>query len=75
MAQPVIDMFGREILTKDRICDQWLGFCSFPSYKTETVQDFTDRVLSTKPERITSDDYVQRLYEEIYNDPNPRSQI
>lgn len=40
-----------------------------------TVQDFADRVLSTKPKSIINDDFVQNLYEQIRSDPNPRSTI
>jgi len=30
MATPVLDMIGRELLSKERVCDEFLGVCAFP---------------------------------------------
>ena len=32
MATPIIDMLGREMLSKERVCNEWLGFCEIPKY-------------------------------------------
>lgn len=72
MATPVLDMIGRELLTKERVCNQFLGFCAVPTFDTITVDEFAARVLADKPEIIVNDDYITNLYAQIYNDPNPR---
>lgn len=52
MATPVIDLVGRELLSKERVCNEWLGFCEIPKYETVTVDDFAAKVLAEKPEMI-----------------------
>jgi hypothetical protein len=54
---PVFDLITRELLTQTRICDELLGICSNPKYEVKEIDDFTARVLSTKPEAIINDDY------------------
>lgn len=63
------------MLTRDRICDELLGFCKKPTYETFPVADFEARVLADKPESIVNNDYVNKLYDQIYSDPNPRPTI
>ena len=72
MGTAVLDMIGRELLSKERVCNEFLEVCSIPSFETITVEDFSNRVLADKPELIQNDDYVTNLYSQIYNDPNPR---
>ena len=38
MATPVLDMIGRELFSKERICNQFLQVCSIPSFETITVE-------------------------------------
>lgn len=61
-ANPLFDMLSNEMLTQLRICDELLGFCSTPKVVTHTVEEFNSRVLSTKPEIIQNDDFVNSLY-------------
>lgn len=75
MATPIIDMIGRELLTKERVCNEFLGVCSIPKFETITVEEYAARVLSDKPEQILNDDFVSNLYAQIYSDPNPRRKI
>ena len=62
MATPVLDMIGRELLTKERVCDEFLGVCAFPKFETITVEQYATRVLADKPQQIFNDDYVSNLY-------------
>ena len=52
MATPVIDMIGRELLSKERICNEFLEVCAIPSFETITVDEYSTRVLAEKPEAI-----------------------
>jgi hypothetical protein len=52
MATPVIDMIGRELLSKERICNEFLEVCAIPSFETITVDEYSTRVLAGKPEAI-----------------------
>ena len=75
MATPMLDMIGRELFTKERICNEFLEVCAIPSFETITVDQYATRVLAQKPELILNDDYVTNLYSQIYNDPNPRKTL
>ena len=37
MATPVLDMIGRELLSKERVCNEFLEVCAIPSFETITV--------------------------------------
>jgi len=74
-ADPVMTTLTEYVLTTDRICGEFLGVCNHPKYETETVADYQARVLAFKPAIIQNDDYVNKLYDKIYADPNPRPTI
>ena len=38
MAIPIIDMISRELLTKERVCNEFLGVCAIPKFETITVE-------------------------------------
>ena len=62
MSKPLLEIMERDILTKLRICDELLGFCSSPTIDTLEIDDFNARVLADKPAEIMNDDYVNNLY-------------
>ena len=72
MGDVVLKMLGDDWLTKDRICNELLGYCTHPVYKHYGVEDFATRVLADKPKAITSDDFVNMLYLDIAADTQPR---
>jgi len=72
MGDVILKMLGDDWLTKDRICNELLGYCSHPVYKHYGVDDFATRVLADKPSAIASDDFVNKLYQEIAADTNAR---
>lgn len=75
MATAMLDTIGREILSKERVCNEFLGVCAIPEFEKITVEDYSTRVLAEKPEIILTDDYITNLYNKIYSDPNPRATI
>jgi len=36
-------------ISKECICNEWLGFCEIPNSETVTVDDFAAQILSDKP--------------------------
>lgn len=58
----MFEIMYRDILTKLRICDEFLGFCSTPVVKTLEIDEYNLNILADKPAEILSDDYVNKLY-------------
>jgi hypothetical protein len=40
MYPPVFETVTRDMLTKDRVCDEFLGFCSSPKVTVHELEDF-----------------------------------
>lgn len=40
MYLPVFETMTRDMLTKDRVCDEFLGFCSTPKVAVHELEDF-----------------------------------
>jgi hypothetical protein len=72
MAESVMPAIAEGILSPSRICDEWLGWCSKPVITELHEEDFVKRVLSSKPESIKNNDFVNNIYKTIAADPNPR---
>jgi hypothetical protein len=62
-AQTVFYIFTEMILTTDRICDMFLGYCTKPVYETLEIATYQQEVLADKPAEIANDDFQQKLYE------------
>ena len=75
MAPNVFGVLEEYVITKNRICDELLGFCARPYYTELTVEDFTTRVMADKPAIIADDEYINNLYREVRADPNERKTI
>ena len=72
---PIFTTLTDYIITKDRVCGEFLHICDHPKYITYTPESYVERVLAYKPQIIQQDDYVNKLYQKIYADPNPRPTI
>ena len=46
---PINDTLKNHLLTKDRICNETLGFCSRPKITPIDLQSVVDGILATKP--------------------------
>lgn len=51
------------------MCDEYLHLCKRPQITELSAEAFVERVLSDKP---AANDFIDNLYKEIANDPNPR---
>lgn len=65
MGPAVYDSFGRFVLTKDRICDEWLGVCNKPVIQEIDLHTVVDGILKDKPAVNKDDDFIDNLYTEI----------
>lgn len=62
-------------LVPDFFCEEIMPYCDTDFYKPLNVTDFIDDILKDKPAKIQNDDYLQKIYETIDADPNPRKTI
>ena len=37
MASPVLDLVGRVLLSKERVCNEWLDFCEITKYEISHI--------------------------------------
>ena len=60
--EPMFDVVENYLLTKNRICNETLGWCKSPVITPIEVDKVVNDILSTKPLSIRNDDYIQNLY-------------
>ena len=58
----LLDAASRYILTKDRMCNEILGLCSNPHIEELKVENVAANILSTKPDFLKNDDFINNLY-------------
>ena len=58
----LLDAASRYILTKDRMCNEILGLCSNPHIEELKVENVAANILSTKPDFLKIDDFINNLY-------------
>jgi len=75
MVGPMFDMISTDLVSKNRICNQFLGYCTNPKYKEIGVEDYTIRVLKDKPAVIADDNFINNLYTQIKADTKPRKTL
>jgi hypothetical protein len=75
MVDSMYDMIATDLISKNRICNQFLGYCNNPTFKEITLDDYTTRVLSDKPALIQDDNFINNLYSEIKADTKPRKTL
>lgn len=66
---PVI---SRYLATRDRVCNEWMGWCTAPVYEQIDLNNLVNEMMKSKPLNTRDDNYVNSLYEQIAADPNQR---
>lgn len=74
-APDLFDAAVRNLLSKDRMCNQVLGLCKNPVIEEIFLKNVVDDILSTKPTSLANDDFITKLYAEITADKNEREII
>jgi len=75
MGNQLFPVLSRYLITRDRVCDEWLGWCSAPVYEAIDLNNLVNDILSTKPLEVRNDNFMNEMYAEIAKDPNPRETI
>ena len=52
-------------LDRDRICDEWLNFCSRPKIQEIDLKSEVQTLLADKPEQTKDNDYINKLYSKV----------
>ena len=60
------------LVTRDRICNERLGWCKNPVITELNLNDVVKNILATKPESLKNDDYIQNMYDEMAKSTEPR---
>ena len=72
MGNQLFPVVSGYLTTRDRICDEYLGWCSQPVYEQIDLNKLVTDMMKTKPLAIRDDNFVNNLYAQIAADSNPR---
>ena len=61
--EPLFTVIEDYIFTRDRVCNERLGFCKSPIITELDLSTVVNNILATKPESLKNDDYIQNLYD------------
>lgn len=70
MAPPVLDSISQNLITKNRICNEWLHRCNRPTITQVDLDQWVSNLLSTKPASIQNDNFVNNMYSQIEQQPS-----
>ena len=59
------DAISNYLMGKDRWCNEILGVCSNMKVDAEDLHDEVDKILSTKPESLKNDDFIDQMYDQM----------
>lgn len=65
MADIFVPVIRESIMNPDYFCSQYMGYCDNKGYFTFEAEEYVEQILSTKPENIQDNNYVNSLYEKI----------
>ena len=60
--EPLFKVVEEYLITKDRICNEKLGYCRNPVITEINLDTVVDNILATKPVSLANDDYIQNMY-------------
>lgn len=75
MVTSVFEVLSSDLISKNRVCNEFLGYCNNPKFTEISVEDYTTRVLSDKPESIKDDNFINNLYDQMKADTKPRKTL
>ena len=62
---PGIVALADYVITKDRVCNEVMGFCHSPTIRQIPIEEAVEKILADKPDLIKNDDFLQNLYDEV----------
>ena len=75
MADQLLPAIAEGILSSDRVCDETLHLCASPKIKELDAKTYVDKQINDKPDFIKNNTFVDDLYKQIEQDPNPRETV
>ena len=72
MGDVLLPVVAHSILSADYVCHKLFGFCPSPDYVEHPASVDVARILAGKPDSIKNNDYLNKIYAKIRDDPNPR---
>lgn len=76
MGEIVLPSLTKFLLGPEYLCSQRvLGYCDSPTFVELKAQDYIDEQMSLKKPELESNDFIDKLYDEISADPNQRETI
>lgn len=75
MGDIFLQSLAEGVLDPDYFCSEFAGYCSASNYYIFYSEDWVDQLLTTKPESLKSNDYLNKVYDQIANSPQPRKTL
>ncbi len=75
MGDIIVEVLTQSVFSPDYFCGEFLGYCTNDNYYVFYAEDWVDQLLKTKPESLLANDYVNKIYDKIAADPNPRPKL
>jgi hypothetical protein len=65
MAPIILKSMATSFLSKDYMCAEILSVCTTPVYKKENATDAANAIISTKPDFLKDNNYINQIYDKI----------
>jgi hypothetical protein len=72
MGDIIIPVLADFLLSPDYMCNRALQVCNDVTFEVLDEKEYVDRVLSTKPENLANNDFIDNLYSSIKIQNAPR---
>ena len=63
--QPMFIDTLQKLFARDRICDEWMGYCKSPVITEIDLHLAVNRILADKPDHIKDDNFINAMYSEM----------
>lgn len=75
MASRLLPAVADGILSSQRICDEYLGFCKTPKITELNADDYVKQKIAEKPASIKDNNFVDNIYKQIKESKTPRKTV
>lgn len=66
--KPLMENFKKKTFNPSYFCEVLVPICQESQFEVLKVEDYTNRILSDKPESIQNNDFIDKLYQKIEDD-------
>lgn len=71
----IYDVFARHLLRVDIFCSKYFNLCEVPTFVPLPVDNYINKLLSTKSTILKENNYINTLYDEMHRDNRLRETI